>query len=305
MFVMMKWIFKRMLHGLVFALPLMIVTYAVVQASPGQQEEPADQLDCSSCHSSFVNTWMQSAHGQAGSNPIFQESWKAQGSPSQCLPCHTTGYDPKTNTYESDAITCDACHNMAQTNHPYEPMAADRSSRLCGECHQETQFEWQISAHRESGLDCVGCHDPHATGLKRDDPLAQCASCHRGRASNYAHSEHSNAGLTCTSCHLAELRDHTSEGFARLDHSFHVRLSTCNSCHAYQMHDPVDVHPEGTVPAPRDANAAVENLTVNAEPLPVSPIGFATLAGLFGLAAGVILGPYFERRYRNAQKKDE
>ncbi len=295
---MIKRLSIRLIYGLVFALPLMMITFALAQASDQQPQasNPPD-LACTSCHESFQKSWEQGDHGKATSDPVFKESWEAQGKPGECLECHVTGYDPETGTWQADGITCQACHDAAAANHPLEPMAADRSAKMCGECHTETYFEWQVSAHRESGLDCVGCHDPHGTGLKSTDAAGQCASCHRGRASNFAHSEHSKAGLDCVDCHLSELDDPT-EGHARLDHSFDVRLSTCNSCHAYQMHDPAEVHPENPTPMPPDAMASVDSLSVVAEPIPVSPVGFATLSGLFGLAAGVILGPWLSSRRR-------
>jgi hypothetical protein len=156
------------------------------------------------------------------------------------------------------------------------------------------------------GLDCVGCHDPHATGLKGEDAATQCASCHRTRASNFAHSEHSQQGLTCADCHLAELPDQTGEGHARLDHSFNVRLSTCNACHAYQMHDPTTVHPERPAQVPLEAFGQVETMSVLQEPEPVSPLGFATMAGLVGVIAGVILAPWLDRWHRQtAARRNE
>jgi hypothetical protein len=297
----------RLGFGLLFALPLMLLTFALAQAQTQQDPPQQSSLDCSACHANFQKSWEAGAHAQAATNSAYRDAWDEQGNPPQCLNCHVTGYDATTHTWESDAITCNACHNPENApTHPMEPMPADRSSKMCGSCHQETFFEWQVSAHRASGLDCVGCHDPHGTNLKKEQTLAQCAACHRTRASNFAHSEHSQQGLTCTNCHLAELPDHTGEGHARLDHSFNVRLSTCNSCHAYQMHDPTEVHPERKVLVqPRDAMAAVETLSVTDEPMPVSPVGFATLSGLFGLAAGVILAPWIERKVRKNSSIEE
>jgi predicted CXXCH cytochrome family protein len=177
-----------------------------------------------------------------------------------------------------------------------EAMGSDRSSKLCGDCHTETYFEWQVSAHRSEGLECTGCHDPHATSLKaRKEPGDLCASCHRSRASNFAHSAHSKQGLTCIDCHLAKLEGENGEGHARLDHSFSVRLSTCNSCHAYQMHDPAEVHTDNPTPAPPDPLTSVETLTVTEKPNSVNPVGFSAMFGLLGLAAGIFLSPYLER----------
>jgi hypothetical protein len=50
--------------------------------------------------------------------------------------------------------------------------------------------------------------------------------------------------------------------------------------------------------AASDALASVETLSVVPEPDPASPIGFAILAGVLGLAAGAVLGPWFERWFR-------
>ncbi len=304
---MMKRVFTRLFYGCVFALPIMLLTYALAQAGSLPQDQPpttTPQLDCKMCHASVQDAWQASAHGNAASDPDFNRVWNAQGKPNECLSCHVTGYDAVTNTWQADGITCQACHNPANTRHPAEPMAADRSANLCGNCHTETLFEWQASAHREKGLDCVGCHDPHQTSLKADDASGQCASCHRERASNFAHSEHSQQGLTCADCHLARLEG-GQEGHARLDHSFEVRLSTCNECHAYQMHDPAQVHPENPTPLPPDALASVEALSVNPEPGSVSPVGYAMIAGIFGVTLGVIIAPWLERKNRKSRRWDE
>jgi hypothetical protein len=46
------------------------------------------------------------------------------------------------------------------------------------------------------------------------------------------------------------------------------------------------------------------------EPKPVSPFGFAVLAGMIGLAVGMVLSPWLEKIYRrlnlhNPKDKDE
>ncbi len=305
----MKKICIRLIYGLLFALPLMLLSFALAQAGETPQTQPPPEptqaaLLCPACHESFQDAWVKSAHGQAATDPTFTKAWEEQGKKSECLTCHVTGYDPDKNTWKGNGITCEACHDAATADHPMKPMAADRSAKLCGTCHQETYFEWQSSAHRQAGVDCIACHDPHSTTLKAKDSADQCASCHRERASNYASTQHSKQGLTCADCHLAKLTDPTQEGHARLDHSFTVRLSTCNSCHAYQMHDPAEVHMDKPTPTP-DALAAVEKATVEDAPQPVNPFGFATLSGLFGLAAGAIMAPWLERWTRSKKNKDQ
>jgi len=44
---------------------------------------------------------------------------------------------------------------------------------------------------------------------------------------------------------------------------------------------------------------------VTPEPGPVSPLGFAGLAGLIGLAAGMVLAPWLERSYHHAVRKSK
>jgi hypothetical protein len=284
----------------------MLLTFAFAQADAVEVKPLAGQAEliCPACHESFQEAWETGAHANAAKNEVFQAEWDKQGKPGECMQCHTTGYDPETGTYKADAITCEACHDTTAANHPMEPMAADRSAKQCGSCHAETFFEWQASAHRESGLDCIGCHDPHGNQLKAQDSAQQCSSCHRDRASNFAMSAHSQQGMSCADCHLATLDGGGIEGHARLDHSFGVKLSTCNECHAYQMHDPSEVHPERATPQPPvDALAAVESSIVASEPSPVSPVGFAVLSGLFGLAAGAVIAPWVESIARRSSKK--
>jgi hypothetical protein len=61
------------------------------------------------------------------------------------------------------------------------------------------------------------------------------------------------------------------------------------------MHDPVSVHEENPPAENLDSMASIETSSVLAAPKPANPIGFALLAGLVGLAGGVILAPWIER----------
>lgn len=59
------------------------------------------------------------------------------------------------------------------------------------------------------------------------------------------------------------------------------------------MHDPVEVHPDRSMPTPTpppDALVSVEKLSVSTEPSPVSPFGFAVLSALLGLATVLAAG---------------
>lgn len=301
---MKKWV-SRICYGLLFAIPLMLVTYAFAQASPPVQESlPAGssaELDCQGCHPAFQAAWEAGIHGNAGKTETFLRTWKEQGQPSDCLKCHMTGLDPQTGTWETAGVACERCHSPIPANHPAEPMPVNRSAQLCGDCHTETFFEWQASLHRTHDLGCSTCHDPHGNQLKADTGSVLCASCHKARASNFTHTAHSQRGLQCNDCHMADLHSTGVEGHARKDHSFFVSLTSCNACHAYEMHDPIAVHPEPTPTV--DSMASVETLSVVSAPEPASPLGFAVLAGLIGLAVGVVIAPWLER-FRNKSTLD-
>jgi predicted CXXCH cytochrome family protein len=306
----MRTLLTRLVYGLLFAIPLMLVTYAFAQAGPGQTgseldagsqlmqgEEPAEQakdLDCQSCHPAFFQAWQQGTHGKAGSDPAFRKAWQEAGTPPECLACHVTGYDPETNTWKAAGVTCERCHSPIASNHPAEPMPVDKTGALCGECHTETYFQWQASAHRENDLECSVCHDPHTSSLKAEQAQDLCASCHKARSSNFSHTAHSQKGLDCAGCHMADLNQQGVQAHGEKDHSFFVSLTTCNNCHVYDMHDPVAVHVEAPTPTP-DPMSSAETLSVVAVAKPVNPIGFAILAGILGLAAGVVVAPLFER----------
>ena len=89
------------------------------------------------------------------------------------------------------------------------------------------------------------------------------------------------------------------------DHSFFVSLDTCNGCHVYQMHDPVSVHEVEATEEPLDPMISAEESSVLATPSPVNPLGFALLAGLVGLAAGVVLAPWLERFQNRLDMRDK
>jgi predicted CXXCH cytochrome family protein len=301
---MNKWIL-RIGVGLAVAVPMVLFTAAMAGADDSAQTPTSQNVPCQTCHSEIQEAWTNGAHGHATVDPTFRAAWEQQGQPRECLTCHTTGYDPVTDAYKAEGITCEACHSPIPANHPKDPMPTVRSAALCGTCHTETMFEWQASQHRQIGVDCIGCHDPHAAGLKQADDTTLCAACHKDLASNFTHSQHSQVGLSCADCHMATLDGEQGEGHAVRDHSFAVRLTTCNNCHAYQMHDPVAVHPGQPAPAPQDAMASVDTLSVQAGPGPVSPIGFAALSGLIGMASGMILAPWLERWYRQLRQEGD
>lgn len=288
----------RFLLGLVMALVFGVATYFSVLAGSSEQGDPPEGEICQTCHPALYLSWEMSSHGQALVDPIFQEIWDQRGKPRECLFCHTTGYDLKTNTWVADGITCQACHDPITADHPADPMPTDRSAALCEQCHSQTVFEWKLSVHRQSGLDCVDCHGQHSTSLRAEDTAHLCANCHRERASNFAHSSHSKQNLTCGDCHLKTLQADLSEegGHSGMDHSFRPKLDACNECHKYQMHDPVEVHSDSGLGeiVIEEETPDFETQGLSIDPSPVSPISFALISALIGMVSGLLLSPLIQ-----------
>ncbi len=286
----------RILLGLVMAIVFGMATYFGVLAGPTVQVDPQEEEICQACHPALYVSWQNSAHGQALYDPNFQENWEQQGKPRECLFCHTTGYDPNTNTWVADGITCQACHSPMPDDHPLSPMSSDRSATLCEQCHSQTVFEWEISVHRQSGLDCVDCHGQHSTTLRAEDTVGLCASCHRERSSNFTHSIHSMENLTCPDCHLETLNEDPigERGSFAKDHNFRPKLSACNECHKYQMHDPVEIQSQSGMEG-ESSELETQNLSIT--PSSVNPVSFALLSALIGMAGGLLLAPWIQEWY--------
>jgi hypothetical protein len=80
-------------------------------------------------------------------------------------------------------------------------------------------------------------------------------------------------------------------------------MTSCEACHAYQPH-PGEVLAERPVPGanPEVLPLEFETAGLNPEPGGVDPIPFALLAGLVGMAAGMILAPWIDRWYKRQGK---
>ena len=316
---------ERLLIAVMFALLTAGVTLIIASA---QGEEPpaasaaqTSASDCVVCHTEFEMSWQNGAHGQAGNDPIFLAEWTEQGKPGACLVCHTTGYDPATATYEAEGVTCEACHGPAPADHPKSPMPVDRSTDLCGRCHSDTRFGWQdwkVSTHYQRGMDCATCHDPHSASLKKaagprdaqpatDEISLLCINCHKEHSMDFSYTSHNQKGVSCVDCHVNHLGNDDRTAHTVPDHSFNASLASCNTCHAEQMHSPTEaVAPEGvSVPAVAQQTAETEPTAVTPEPEPVGPMGFSALAGMIGLAGGMVLAPWLERWYHRTVKRNE
>lgn len=309
---MNKRLILRILLGLSVALITGFVTTATSQAESAAQT--ALPSDCNECHASVQTHWENSDHAVAFSDAVFQAAWLNEGQPSECMACHTTGYDAETGTWEAEGITCDACHQLGphSTHHPEQVMPTDVSSRLCGQCHLDTYAEWESSEHGKGDLTCNKCHNPHTTSLKKDPIQDLCIGCHNEESHFFNYTAHAQEGLLCTDCHLRIHDGDMGDGHGKREHTFAVDLHTCNQCHKEEMHaitmpQPAAIlQPTGDTTIPADCMQAIPviltndtgSTIVNAEP-PANKQSFNLLlsAGL-GLLFGVVIAPWMERWYQ-------
>jgi predicted CXXCH cytochrome family protein len=308
---------ERLLIAFMFALLAAGVTLIIASAQEEIPPAAGQTADCVVCHTEYQMTWENGAHGKAGSDPLFVEEWTKQGKPGACLVCHTTGYDPATATYKAEGVTCEACHGPAPADHPKSPMPVDRSPDLCGRCHSDTRFGWQdwkVSTHYQRGMDCATCHDPHSASIKKvtgpwgteksDDVSQLCITCHKESSMDFSYTTHAQKGISCIDCHVKHVENTDPAAHSVPDHSFNASLASCNTCHSQQMHSPSEaVTPQGTAePVAVEPTPEVQLASVTPEPNSVSPIGFSAMAGLIGLAGGMVLAPWLERWYHRTVK---
>ncbi len=313
---MFSW--KRIFTALVFALIFASVTLVAVSAQDGATTPTAteDKDDCASCHTDFQMTWEVGAHGQATKDPVFLEDWNKQGTPTACLSCHVTGYDPSSATWKANGVTCEACHEDKGGSHPDTPMSVDKTENLCGTCHTNTRFgwtEWEGSTHYKNGMACTNCHDPHSATVKigvtkagHSDASQLCVTCHEEMNIDSSHSTHTQKGVTCVDCHISQM-DTKLAAHTVPDHSFNANLDRCIDCHKEQMHSSGEASgadAEVNTTSTEHTTAEVNTASLLPAPSPVNPLGYAGLAVLVGLAAGMLLAPWLERWYRFAMKKD-
>ncbi len=314
---------EKILISLMFALLFAGVTLVAVSAQDGTPPPlQKENSDCAACHADSQMSWQNGPHGHATDDPIFVSAWTDQGKPGACLNCHVTGYDKATGTWKEDGVTCAACHTDKGGEHPKTTMSVDSTPNTCGTCHTDTRFglqAWEGSTHYQQGMDCSSCHDPHNASLKitinlkdpnpTKDASRLCISCHEEASMNFPYSTHNKEGITCIDCHLQHLENTITDIHRVADHSFKASVQTCTTCHADQMHAAGQViatkeNPNISALAPLvEPTPAMELSSIIPEP--VSPLGYAGIAALIGLAAGMVLAPWLERWYQLLLKKSE
>ncbi len=281
---------------------LVLLALLFMATLPVEAQDPtpvAGSAECEGCHEGLRAYWEASSHAQALSDPVFQQAWNEAGRKTECLACHTTGFDAATGTYAIEGVACTACHAPVVANHPDNFMPTDVSSRLCGNCHLDTYAEWEESRHGSEEMACGQCHNPHTTNLRASDTQQLCQTCHQEEGHFYAMTSHAQSGILCTECHLRIMEgEPPGEGHGQRQHSFTVDLETCNHCHLMDMHAPTTDQASG-----QSSMVMVETLgrTTTAPAADLSPelpmlnpIMLMAPAGL-GLLFGVLLAPWMEQ----------
>lgn len=292
---------ERLIIALMVALFFAGITLIAADAAP---QFDGGEVQCANCHSALMQEWQNGPHGQATIDPVFNEAWQEQGTPTACLMCHTTGYDAESGTWEHDGIACEACHGEIPADHPENPMQIDRSPVLCGTCHSDVRFgweNWEESSHYQRDMTCINCHNPHQATLKTlpaaesgetDQASALCRNCHSEYSQTSTHTIHGQNDVSCSDCHVN--MDTVTPAHTVQDHSFMATLEACTSCHENEIHNAEEV-----ATTPEEHEIQFSGVAVSPQPGAVSPIGYAGLAGLIGLAAGAVLAPWLECKYKN------
>jgi predicted CXXCH cytochrome family protein len=223
----------------------MTVTLAtgLAYASPQMQDSdpPHDVMsdeDCRECHLAIEDNWSHSPHAHAYDDPVFQEKWIGLGTPDDCLACHTTNYQASSGTYDTEGVSCQACHGTATTNHPPEIVPSRADTDYCGSCHTTTLGEWRTTGHSPADVGCMDCHNPHDQKPLFEDSDDLCINCHREDMGDYLNDLHVQMDIGCVDCHALVIPPEVipEDGIVPTGHAFSISPQTCVACHTDTLH---------------------------------------------------------------------
>lgn len=198
---------------------------------------------------------------------VKEKKWKPTkevDGASQCIACHTTGFDPATKKFVQEGVTCEACHGpggehiakMGSKDHIVNLAKLDASKQgmVCGQCHS-------------AGKDPTGKF-VHPVGFRPGDDLTKkfvdakpTAPGSNQQYSEHLQSKHAAVGTHCTTCHdphnVVNLKAQVKKPVNELCMSCHADTvkdmkthapqaaaeATCATCH---MHDGVHTFKKAT-----------------------------------------------------------
>jgi len=122
----------------------------------------------------------------------------------QCIACHTTGFDPATKKFLAEGVQCESCHgpgsdhmgNSGKKEFIVNPNNLDKQKQAmdCGQCHS-------------AGKDPTGKF-AHPVGFRPGDDLTKffvdakpTAPGNNQQYSEYVTSKHAQVGINCETCH--------------------------------------------------------------------------------------------------------
>lgn len=169
---------------------------------------------------------------------VKEKKWKkaqeADGL-TQCIACHTTGFDPATKKWIQDGVTCEACHGpggdhigkMGNKAFIVNPKNLDpvKKGMICGQCHS-------------AGKDPTG-KLPHPVGFRPGMDLTKTfvdakptAPGDNQQYSEHLQSKHAQVGTNCTTCHSPHSNGATGKSQLKTPVN-----EQCLACHAAKIVD--------------------------------------------------------------------
>lgn len=234
-----------LLAGLVVGLLSLVLLVQIVSASDMTQtegeplpEEHYTAEECQECHLDVTKHWEPSAHANAYNDPVFQERWVGLGEPGECLTCHTTNYSPSSGDFDSEGISCQACHGDVGTDHPPAAVPILADTEYCGTCHTTTLGEWHLTGHASSEIGCTDCHDPHSQDALFEVADDLCLNCHEDSMGDYLEGIHNQSDIGCVDCHALVIPpdEPPDDGIVPTGHSFTITPASCIACHTDALH---------------------------------------------------------------------
>jgi len=260
--------------------------------NPPLTEDEIQCVTCYECHEDVTREWSLTPHSGSAHTEGFSQAFEEAGQPTDCLQCHTSGYDEGTGEYTFEGICCEACHGQLAENHGEEGVEEEMfipvDDKTCAECHEFTHNEWLVSGHADAGVSCINCHTSHNQGTRL--PVEQlCQACHQERLDSYAHVSHydlEEGEVSCVDCHM-HASDPDSKligGTGAVGHNFFVGAETCDRCHEEETHAKLQIIQEEN-----HANGAVSQLSVELETAQYENVSLRKM-GIVNLGVGVGVG---------------
>jgi predicted CXXCH cytochrome family protein len=189
---------------------------------------------------------------------VAEKKWAAEpdagkDAATQCIGCHTTGYNPATKEFNQLGVGCEMCHGPGSVHAAKlgkEPMVKPEEldpqhrAMICGQCHSVGQSKDGTCAFP------VG----FKPGGNLPDYFVDSGTQEAVRNSQYTHllqsPKHLGQGTICTTCH-------DPHGDTDQPHQLKKPITElCLSCHSDKVKDIASHAAEKQVQAPADATCA-------------------------------------------------